>query len=142
MGVVGGAGTRGRGVGCHGFLTIATDKRLQSIKEFPHISWIIEAPERNSNAAHAGYRRDPARVPPPSHFHLPPPPAFSQMREVVFYLLIQPSPQFHSLSLPYSRSLLFFPFLKSEPLCDSIFSSPLLCCAHCHPESKNGAGGC
>lgn len=63
------AGTRGRGVGCHGFLTIATDKRLQSIKEFPHISWIIEAPERNSNAANAGYHRDPARVPRPIFIH-------------------------------------------------------------------------
>lgn len=67
-----------------------------------------------------------------------PPPAFSPMREVVFYPFIHPSLQFHSLSLPYSRSLLFFPFLKSESLCDSIFSSPLLCCAHCHTGSKNG----
>lgn len=30
--------------GCHGSLTIATDKRLQSIEEFPHISCIIGAP--------------------------------------------------------------------------------------------------
>lgn len=36
------------GGGRHGFLTIATDKRLQSIEEFPHISWIIGASENGS----------------------------------------------------------------------------------------------
>lgn len=44
----GGERGRVRG-GRHGFLTIATGKRLQSIKEFPHISWIIGAPENGSH---------------------------------------------------------------------------------------------
>lgn len=52
-------GERGRvGVGRHGFLTIATGKRLQSIEEFPDISWIIGAPrERLSFETNAAYRQ-------------------------------------------------------------------------------------
>lgn len=57
---------RGGGVvggGRHGFLTIATDKRLQSIEEFPHISWIIGAlRERHSLDTNAGYHQDPGRA--------------------------------------------------------------------------------
>lgn len=40
---------------------MATDKRLQSIEEFPHISWIIGAlRERLSFETNAGYHQDPA----------------------------------------------------------------------------------
>lgn len=50
------------GGGRHGFLSIATDKRLQSIEEFPHISWIIGAlREWLLLEISAGYDQDPGR---------------------------------------------------------------------------------
>lgn len=57
----GGERGRVRG-GRHGFLTIATGKRLQSIEEFPDISWIIGAPrERLSFETNTEYFQYPGR---------------------------------------------------------------------------------
>lgn len=134
------------GGGRHGILTIATDKRLQSIEEFPHISWIIGAlGERLSFETNAGYHQDPGRGWSPTAIFIFSPPSFFSFLERVgklFFICLLPlaAPFFSYPSLAPALSLSVLFFLKREPLCHSIFSSPLLCSAHCHPvESRVAA---
>lgn len=129
MGVVGVVGTRGKGggVGCHGFLTIATDKPLQSIKEFPHISWIIwSLRKEKKKVANAGYHREPGRVPPSSSA---PPPSFSQGKLCFISSFTRPHRSILLLSLPYSRSLLSLFFCKAS-LCVTPVSVPICYAVH------------
>lgn len=115
--------------GRHGFLTIATDKRLQSIEEFPHISWIIGAlRERFSFETNAGYHQDPGRGWSPTAIFIPlfaPFFFFGETGEVVFYLLTPPCSSILLLSLPCSC---FFPLIPSlkESLCVTPFLALLL----------------
>ncbi len=136
----GGGGETGRGGGGwvgggrHGSLTIATDKRLQSIEEFPHISWIIGAlRERLSFETNAGYHRDPGRGRSPTaifiFFLLL---FFSFLTEWGSCFLSAYSPsQFHSSLVP--ALLLLFPFLsffENESLCATPFLAPLCYAVH------------
>ena len=73
---------------------------------------------------------------PHCHLHLFPLHFFSffdRVGKLFFMSLLPLAVPFFScpcLSPALSLSVLFW---KREPLCHSIFTSPLLCCAHCHP---------
>lgn len=78
---------------------------------------------------------------PHCHFHFFPLHFFfiEKVGKSFFYLL---TPPYSSILLPALLPLFPFLFWKREPLCHSIFSSPLLCCAHCHQvESRVAAVG-
>lgn len=108
---------------------MATDKRLQSIVEFPHISWIIGASANGSRANQTlGIVRVPGRGRSPRcHFHLRCPPthhtSFFGVVERMGKLFFNPPS--HSFLVPA-----LFPLVaplsisgKKEPLCRFIFSS-------------------
>ena len=122
------------GGGRHGFLTMATDKRLQSIEEFPHISWIIGAlRERLSFETNAGYHQDPGRGwSPTAIFIFFPFIFFLFLTEWGSCFLWAYSPlQFHSsLVLAFLPLFPFLSFFEKESLCVTPFLPPLCYAVH------------
>lgn len=136
---VGGAGSGGGGLSWGWSSWIPHHSNWQTFTKHWGISsyqldyWSLR--ERLLYETNTGYHQEPGRGWSPTAIFIFSPLIFFFFFDRVgklffFYLLTPPCSSILLLSLPLSFSVLFW---KRDPLCHSIFSSPLLFCAHCHP---------